>query len=320
MQPLESNHTYANITKIEGVLSSGFSLDRLANETTLDRERLERFLNRDEPFGHSRFRNTEYEEKLDAWLVDHGQATEKPSARTPTYNTIQALLSKAHHRAEFIAITGGVGVGKSQASKDYTKENPRGYERPGAFYVEFASADKSMASALERILGTMLGRKAGSAKQSTSMMTRVICGNLRPGDFMTLDECNFLVVGKSRTIEIARDIYAGSGVGIALLGNSDFDSKVYGDDSDFDALVSRTSRIDFPTSTEDDIDCWIQWKGLGALGKRARDKLVSIGTRPGGRGGLRMLDLLINNITGVSQDAPIDVETIELFLAKFGRK
>jgi len=34
MQPLESNHTYANIAKIEGILSSGFSLDKLANICT----------------------------------------------------------------------------------------------------------------------------------------------------------------------------------------------------------------------------------------------------------------------------------------------
>ena len=78
MQPQESKHTYANITKIEGILSSGFSLDRLANETTLDRARLERFLNRDEPLGYGGLRNKECEEKLDIWLADYGHTTEKP--------------------------------------------------------------------------------------------------------------------------------------------------------------------------------------------------------------------------------------------------
>jgi len=175
-------------------------------------------------------------------------------------------------------------------------------------------------SALERILAAMLGGNVGNAKQSSSLMLRVICSNLRPGDFMILDECNYLVAGESRTIEIARDIYASTGIGIALLGNPDFDKKVYGDNSDFDALASRTSKIDFPTSTEDDIDCWIQWKGLGMLGKRVRDKLVNIGKRPGKNGGLRTLNKLMDDIARLQQGASVDVETIEQFLVKFGKK
>lgn len=318
MQQLESKHAYANITKIESIISSGFSMDRLANEAVIDREHLERFLSQDDYLGYGGHQDCG--SKLDAWLADYEHTTEKQLAKTPTYNTIQALLSKAHNYGELIAITGGVGVGKSEASQNYAKENARGYDRPGAFYVEFQSADKMITSALERILSAMLGRNAGNAKQSSSLMLRVICSNIRPGDFMILDECNYLVAGESRTIEIARDIYAGTGIGIALLGNPDFDKKVYGDSGDFDALASRTSRIDFPTSTEDDIDCWIQWKGLGMLGKRVRDKLINIGKRPGRNGGLRTLNKLMENIAALQQGAPVDVETIEQFLVKFGKK
>jgi hypothetical protein len=44
-------------------------------------------------------------------------------------------------------------------------------------------------------------------------------------------------------------------------------------------------------TSEADVDSWMQWIGLS--GKPIRKALISIGTRPGQRGGLRALNRLI---------------------------
>lgn len=319
MQTSQHDDYSMKVLKIESIISAGFSLDRLANETAIEKSHIEQLLsgNCDESYLFGSIRDDQ--EKLDKWLVAHELEAEKSLSDTPTLTTISALLAKAHHKEEIVSITGGVGVGKTEAAKCYIKKNARGYDRPGAFHVEFKAADKRMTSALERILASMLGARFSRDKQSSSLMLRVVCSHIRPGDFMILDECNHLVDGKSRTIDLARDIYDSTGIGIAMLGNPDFNRKVYSDDSDFDALASRAFRFDFPATTEGDVDSWMQWKGLGAVGKRVRDELVRIGTRPGARGGLRTLNKLLNEMAGVDKGVMPSVERTRQFLAYLGK-
>lgn len=279
METAQSNEFSKNIANIESILSAGFSLDRLANETAIDRQNIDILLSGNYPEGFHYYNLAQDKEKISAWLTEHEQHTVKEFSDTPTLISISALISKAHHQEEIVSITGGVGVGKTTAARNYIKDNPRGYDRPGAFLVEFKEADKRMTSALERILDSMLGARFRKEKQSSSLMLRVICSNIRQGDCMIMDECNRLVDGKSRTIEIARDIYDSTGIGIVMLGNPDFNSKVYGEDGDFDALASRAFRFDFPVTTAGDVDSWIQWKGLGAVGIRPEIRGVNFQRR-----------------------------------------
>lgn len=307
------------IAKIERILSAGFSLDRLANETAIDRQKINILLSGDFPHGFHYYDLEEDKETISAWLMEHEQQTTKEFSDTPSLIAMNAIFAKTHQRQELSSITGGVGVGKTTAAKSYVKKFPRGYDHPGAFLVEFKEADKRMTSALERILDSMLGARFRKDKQSSSLMLRVICSNMRQGDVMFMDECNRLVDGKSRTIEIARDIYDSTGIGIVMMGNPDFNSKVYGEDGDFDALASRAFRYDFPVTTEGDVDSWLQWKGLGAIGKSARDELVRIGKRPGARGGLRTLNKLIDEMAGVDKGVLPSVDRTRQFLDYLGR-
>lgn len=318
MQTLTTDKFSSNLAKIESILSAGFSLDRLANEAAIERDHIDKLLSQERTYDYSEFNAREDATKLDEWLADYEQDAAQRPAQTPTFDTITALLSKAHNQGEIISITGGVGIGKTEACKAYAKEYARGYDRPGAFYVEFTAADKKMTTALEHILTAMLGGHMGNARQSSALL-RVLCSRLKPGDFIILDECNYLVEGKSRTIDIVRDIHASTGIGIALMGNPDFDKRVYGKNGDFDALASRAFRYDFPATTEGDIDCWIQWKGLGKVGKQVRNELVRIGTRPGAMGGLRTLNKLIGDVLKFQPGEALTVEGIRQFLAQFGR-
>jgi DNA transposition AAA+ family ATPase len=319
VQQDENNNFSDEIIKIESILSAGFSLDRLANETAIDRQNLDALLSGEYPEGFHYYDLTRDKEKISAWLAEHEQQAVKEFSETPSLISMNAILSKAHRYQEIVSITGGVGIGKTTAARNYVKNNPRGYDRPGAFLVEFKEADKRMTSALERILESMLGARFRKDKQSSSLMMRVVCSNLRQGDLMILDECNRLVDGKSRTIDIARDIYDSTGVGVAMLGNPEFNNKVYGDNGDFDALASRAFRLDFPVTTEGDVDSWIQWKGLGAVGKRVRNELVRIGTNPGARGGLRTLNKLVNEMIGIDKGALPSVERIHQFVNYYGK-
>lgn len=319
METLQNDDFLNKINRIEGIISAGFSLDRLANEAAIDRQKIDYLLSQEHPEGYCYYDFAQDQEKISTWLAEHEQHSIKEFADTPTLIAISSIVSKAHQQAEIVSITGGVGVGKTTAIENYVKENPRGYDNPGAFLVGFKEADKRMTSALERILDSMLGARFRKEKQSSSLMLRVICSNLRQGDCMIMDECNRLVDGKSRTIEIARDIYDSTGVGIVMLGNPDFNSRVYGEDGDFDALASRAFRFDFPVTTAGDVDSWIQWKGLGAVGKRVRDELVRIGTRPGARGGLRTLNKLIDQMSEVDKGILPSVDRTRQFLAHLGR-
>ncbi|OIR16791.1 hypothetical protein GALL_26110 [mine drainage metagenome] len=318
MQITPEDAVSANLPRIEAILSSGFSIDRLANETGIQREHVDQLLSRKLTSAYSMWEAKEDAGKLDKWLAEYEQEAAQRPAKTPTFNTITALLAKAHHEGEIVSITGGVGVGKTETCKAYVKEYARGYDRPGAFFVEFTSADKKLTSALESILAAMLGSTTAHSRQSSTLL-RVLCGMLKPGDFMILDECNYLVEKDSRTIDAVRDIHNKTGIGIALMGNPDFDKKVYGKNGDFDALASRALRVDFPASTEGDIDCWMQWKGLGTSGKAVRNELVRIGTRPGSMGGLRVLNKLVDNVLKLNQGEPLTPDLIRQFSAQFGR-
>lgn len=318
MNNLSNKDPQNKLDQIEGILSAGYNLDRLANESTIERSRIENLLSKQFTYEYTEYDAGEDKLMLEIWLADYELKNKQQPAKTPTFCTITALLAKAHNRSEIISITGGVGVGKTEACRSYVKDNARGYDRPGAFYIEFKSADKKTTAVLERILSGMLGGQSGHARQSSALM-RAVCSMLKPGDFMVLDECNHLVVGRSPTIDIVRDIFDSTGIGIALLGNQDFDKKVYGERDDFDALASRAFKHDFPISTESDIDSWIQWKNLGKMGKPVRDELARIGKRPGAKGGLRTLNKLVDDVMLYRPGEALSVESIRQFLAQYGR-
>ena len=110
-----------------------------------------------------------------------------------------------------------------------------------------------------------------------------------------LDECNFL----DDAMDVVRSIYDDFGVSIVMMGNPNFDEIVWGGKSEFAALASRAQRFNFPTSTAEDVEAFLAWKGtLNGMSVTARTKFiktaVTIGTRPGQSGGLRALAQALN--------------------------
>lgn len=250
---------------------------------------------------------------LKIWLADAAEAEAKLAsgfAVTPTFQAIQGIIERARRGRRIVSIIGGVGVGKSEAAKAYAADNPRTHRQPGAVRVEFARGDDNLTAAYARILGALEGEK-GRAYRSGEMRDAV-AGLCRNGDVLLLDECNNL----RDAAEMCRDLWA-LGVPVVMLGNPVYGKSVYGKGSTFDALASRALPHYFDVSTEDDVNAWLAWAGLG--GVALRRAAVALACRPGANGGLRSLALLVDACRDYFPDKPIDAELLRAMAEQFRR-
>jgi len=136
----------------------------------------------------------------------------------------------------------------------------------------------------------------GLAAHRQDRLMDAIAQAMKPGDLLIADECNYLH-GRDgrfgRALDSLRDLFDTCRIGIVMIGNPDLSAGVWGDQQDdFAALVSRTERHDFPHTTEEYVDAWLNWAGLS--GKTIRNAAIKIGARPGPRGGLRALHKVID--------------------------
>lgn len=319
-----NEHTQENdhemiVRAIERQLAAGLPLVRLSNVTEVDTATLDCLIQRKRPgFGYATERRyADAVVKLRAWLAGvqaDSESNRQALAATPTYQRITAALRIAHEAGEIVAITGGVGIGKSEAAKAYALAHPMTYHAPGALRVAFRDADKKSAAALSAI-GNALGRDGeGRAGYRNGSLMDQICAALRPGDVLLLDEYNYLEGG---AINIARDLHETVGVGVAMIGNPDFSKKVWGRSDEFAALANRALRYDFPMNTEDDVDAWLNWKGY--LGAPFRAVALKIAIRPGKDAGLRSLVKLADQIVRLYGAEALDAKLLEATAKQMGR-
>jgi DNA transposition AAA+ family ATPase len=308
--------------RVEGIVAAGFSLTRLSVETGIPEDRLQRYLADDLSIGPSRIAghrsSTEDEfNTIVTWLEeeDESKSGNVGYAATPTFQAIQAAMQLAVAGRLLVAITGGVGIGKSEAAKAFVSSRPRGHLRPGAVRVEFSDTDDRSSAALARIYAALSrsgygGRMRGDA--STAMLA-AIEGALRPGDCLVLDECNYL----RASADAVRSLYDRIHIPIVMIGNPDFGRGIFGTGSTFEALANRAIRRDFPRSTEEDVDAWLSWKGVSGI--KLRRAAVAIACRPGATGGLRTLAQVFEIARTYYPQADIDGPLLQSVAAQIGR-
>lgn len=304
------------LKQIEIHLATGYPRKRLEAISGLPSSEFEALLSRSR-FGASwsqRERTSKAIAELTEWLAEeakHQQTTASGAAVTPTFQAIQGIIERARRGNKIVAITGGVGVGKSEAAKAYAAANPRTHHHPGAVRIEFKQSDRNSTAAMSKILSAMVG-EYGVAYRSGHLLDDIGKAH-RPGDVLLLDECNEL----GDAAEVIRNLRDSFQIPLVAMGNQDFDRNVYGKKSTFEALASRMLRYDFPVTTEADVDAWFVWAGLS--GAALRKVAVDIAARPGANGGLRSLALLVNECRDLFPDRPIDAAMLKDIARQLGR-
>jgi DNA transposition AAA+ family ATPase len=226
---------------------------------------------------------------LAVWIKELDRSPEDDAAYavTPTFQYLQALFAKAHQHRLLLAVTGAWGIGKTRAAEYYVATHPRTDVRPGAVRIQFDATDYRPVAVLEKILGALHTKGVGHRRGNVMNAIRSL---LRPGDMLFLDECHRL----KEALDLICTLHDECQAAIVMMGNPDFSAAVWGKRDTFGALASRANRFDFPAVTPDDVDAWLAWHGLPeGLSSLERSRLakaaVAVATRPGQRGGLRVL-------------------------------
>jgi hypothetical protein len=232
-------------------------------------------------------------------------------AVTPTFQAFTAYIEDAHRDNLLGAITGGVGIGKSEAAKAFAAAHPRTMLRPGAVRVEFTDADSNQTAALSKILTALVGPHGGAYR--SWQLEEEIGKALRPNDILLLDECNEL----GAAVNIIKSLRNRFDIPIVAIGNPDFTRNVYGKKSTFSALASRMLPRDIPKTTEADVAAWFAWADLS--GADIYRMACAIACRAGEGGGLRSLALLIDRCRRKFPGRAITAGMLRDVAASFGR-
>lgn len=315
------------IAGAETCLATGLTVQRLSLETGIEIADINKLLARSRirnPMHHSHeWESRAIEETAAAvaavadFLGRYAGAKQTRSgfAATPTHQSLQAIFAHTHKSRGLAAITGSWGIGKSEAAKDYAQSCPRRYRKPGAVRIEFVKTDQKPTAAYAKILGALHGDR-GHAYRNDNLHDAVGAA-LDPGDFLLLDECNFLF----EALDVVRSIHDDFGVPIVMIGNPEFKETVWGKKSRYAALASRANRFDFPASTAEDVETWLAWSGVPDGMKPAErtkfiEKAIAIGRRPGPNGGLRALARGIEIYMGIYSHAPLDAALLDQIIAQ----
>ena len=303
------------MTGVENYLSTGITTQRLSLDTGVSIEDLNKLLNRKKIgrlYDTAKVETSSAITALTEWLEIKTNATQTQGefAQTPTLKAIHSVISLTHNNKLLTSITGGWGVGKSRAAQAYVQSCPRGYQKSGAIRIEFGKTDGKPTAALSKILGALHGEK-GHAYRNENLHD-AIGRALNPDDCLILDECNFL----DDAMDVIRSIYDDFGVPIIMMGNPNLDEILWGGKSEFSALARRTQRFNFPTSTAEDVEAYLEWKRkLNGMSVSERTQFVkssiTIGTRLGPNGGLRALAQAIDMHPAAHRGALLDGAYIE---------
>jgi len=281
------------LDRIESRLAAGLTRQRLALICDLDEEDLDRVLSGKPAKAYEDYESGSWTAAafiaLAEYLADDDHPAEDDAgyARTPTFQHLQTLFTHAHRGRTLLAVTGSWGIGKTEAAKYYAAKHARSHKEPGAVRIQFDRTDNKPAAALSKIRDAL--NATGGAYRNGALMGS-IGDALKPGDFLILDECQRL----GDALDIVCSLHDDYGIGIAMIGNPDLTTKIWGKRASFGALANRAWRFDFPASTQDDVDALLAWKGIPAgLAGPQRTTFVkacaTIATRPTQNGGLRAL-------------------------------
>lgn len=282
------------IDRLQSLIASGYTLPRIQVESGVRADNIKAYIQGHRPGGYRANAAEQLSSdiaKLTAFLDEQMRLPMADGyAVTPTFQAMQSHMQLAVSTRLIIAITGGVGIGKSEASKAFAAARPRTNRAAGCIRVEFLVTDNRSSAALSRIHAAVTG-ESYTGKLRGDSETAILAGiesALRPDDCLVLDECNYL----GDAIDAIRSIHDRCKLPIVMIGNPDFGAGIFGKKSRFEAFANRTVRREFTRTTEDDVDAWLAWAGLS--GSQLRRIATAIACRPGRDGGLRTLAQLVH--------------------------
>lgn len=188
---------------------------------------------------------------------------------TPTAQKILSVFTHAQYLPDLVVVTGGAGIGKTTAIRQYAASNPN---------VWVLTGEPSVASA--HAVLDYLCETFGINESLTSRRSRAIGRKLSgSGGLVIIDEAQHL---KTQALDQLRTLHDKSNVGMALVGNEQVYSRLDGGGrrAQFAQLFSRVGmRLIRPKPSAADIEALLT--AAGVEGDKERRLLRAVGQRAG---------------------------------------
>jgi DNA transposition AAA+ family ATPase len=268
-------------------------------ESGINREQLERLVHERRASGgrghwldHKSLRHLA---ALEKWLEEEQQAIATPEASyadTVVFRAVYGALKRTHKGRTLCAIVGPYGIGKTFSAKTFAMDHARPPNGAGAMYFEFPPETKGDAGVLDAVLKALepYVDPKGTSKQK---LDRII-SLLKPGDMLIADECG-IPAERGTGLRFLSYIHEHARVAIAMIGNPSFVGAVWGSRTEYDALASRTMRIALTGNQDEDVDAYMEWRGVA--GRRWKSVVTAVAKLTGRDGGLRAVDLVFREMT-----------------------
>jgi len=219
---------------------------------------------------------------------------------TPTAASFVATLEYAQTAPDLVLITGGAGVGKTTAAREYQRT------APNVWLLTICPTQAGMGPMLEELLGVLGVQERSTSRRSSAAVRRVIGS----GGLLIVDEAQHL---QNKALEVLRTLHDLGGIGVALLGNETVQSRLEGKGRtpEYAQLFSRIgtrTRRSVPLAADIDalLDAW------GVTEVPLRRLCRAIGRKPGA---LRVLGKCLRQAhmlaAGEGHEGPLTAALIE---------
>lgn len=211
---------------------------------------------------------------------------------TPSASSFIAALTHAQYVPDLVVVSGGAGVGKTTACKEYAAHNPN---------VWLLTAEPALGTThgmLDYLCDRLLIHETMPNRRSRAIVSRVS----NSGGLLVVDEANHL---SSAALDQLRTIHDKAGVGLALVGNEEVYARLDGGGrrSQFAQLFSRVGmRVSRPRPQVQDILAMLD--AIGIEGDSERRLLRAIAAKPGALRGMAKT-LRIAHMLAASDGVPV---------------
>lgn len=227
-------------------------------------------------------RNDLVAQKVANWLRDlEAQSRARAAApisfafiETKTATSFLAALQQAQFIPDLVVISGGAGVGKTTACRQYERTHPN------VWMITGERAISTGFGTLERLCQLLSVREHTPEARSREITKRMTGSQ----GLIIVDEAQHL---KTEAIEQLRSLHDAAGVGLALVGNHEVWSRIDGGGrrAEMAQLFSRVGmRVQRLKPYRDDIEAILD--GNGVEGAEVRKMLSAIGSKPGALRGM----------------------------------
>lgn len=229
---------------------------------------------------------------------------------TATAEMFLGGLEHAQHMAELVVITGGPGVGKTTAAREYRVRNPN-------VWLMTAEPVHATPRALLDDLADAVGIDARG--MSGQRLSRAITIKLRgTGGLLIIDEAQHLT---SQTLDQLRSLHDLAGLGIALLGNETVYARLEGGTraAHYAQLFSRVGmRLTRVRPVQADVAALLDAWGVAGAAERAL--LKQIAAKPGALRGLTKVLRIAHMLAGAKGEPALTVALIRMAWSQYSSR